>query len=95
MDLKEKDSVSQSGAAIPETRLAKSPEAYQDPENHLFRKTYRSLTAGEASLMDTLKDKANEIHTLIQSIEAGGREISLAVTHLEQSIMWAVKAITR
>lgn len=84
--------------AIHESRLASTPESYQDPDNHLFRKKYRQLSMQEAKLMDDLKDKANEINALIQSISMSSPEVgrckALAKTNLEQSIMWAVKGIT-
>ena len=78
---------------IHESRLAPTAEAYKAPENHLFRKAYRKLEPGEAALMDALKDKATELHGLISS-RPKSRYISLSVTALEESIMWAVKDIT-
>ena len=78
---------------VNESRLAESKEKFEDPSNHVFRKAYRQLTDGEKILMDALKDKAFEVHKIIKSVPAG-REQALALTNLEQSVMWAVKAIT-
>lgn len=78
---------------VHESRLAATPEAFKAPENHLFRKAYRQLSDSEKQLMDALKDKANELAQLIGQAPKG-REASLGMTNLEQSIMWTVKAIT-
>ena len=58
----------------------------------VFRKTYRDLTKEEISLMNDIKDKAQELHELLDFIP--NREGALAKTNLEQCIMWAVKGIT-
>lgn len=44
-----------------------------------------------AAKAGALKEKAEELERLIRETE--GREASLAITNLEQSVMWAVKAI--
>lgn len=58
-----------------------------------FRPTYRALTEDEKALHDSLKAKAVELETLIETIKPG-RYRSLAITALEESIMWAVKELT-
>lgn len=58
-----------------------------------FRPTYRALTDEEKALHDALKAKAVELETLIETIKAG-RYRALAITSLEESIMWAVKELT-
>ena len=58
-----------------------------------FRPTYRALTDAEKLLHDELKDKAAELEALFQQVKPG-RYNSLAVTSLEQSIMWIVKELT-
>ncbi len=78
---------------IHESRLADTKEKFEDPSNHVFRKAYRQLTDGEKILMDALKDQAFDVYKIIKSTPAG-REQALALTNLEQSVMWAVKAIT-
>ncbi len=58
-----------------------------------FRPTYRALTDDEKALHDALKSKAVELEGLIETIKPG-RYRSLAITALEEAIMWAVKELT-
>jgi len=58
-----------------------------------FRPRYRALTDEEKLLHDALKDKAAELEVLFQKVKPG-RYNSLAVTSLEQAIMWIVKELT-
>jgi hypothetical protein len=62
----------------------------------LFRTEYRELTTDEAALIAEIKTKAEELEVLFQKAAQSGapRYVSLALTHLEQSIMWIVKHIT-
>jgi hypothetical protein len=68
------------------------------PENHLFRKAYRQLTEDEKGRMEKVKDLAWELRCAIlwsrEELPPNNREQALAMTNLEQSVMWAVKAIT-
>jgi hypothetical protein len=83
---------------VDESRLAPTPEAYKAPENHLFRKAYRALSDGEKGRMDKVKDLAWELRGAILGSDSEkppmNREQALAMTNLEQSVMWAVKSIT-
>jgi hypothetical protein len=58
-----------------------------------FRPKYRALTDREKLLHDALKDKAGELESLFTEVK-DGRYKSLAITSLEQSIMWIVKELT-
>lgn len=58
-----------------------------------FRPRYRALSDEEKALHDELKNKAIEMESLIEKVGAG-RYQSLALTSLEESIMWAVKQLT-
>lgn len=58
-----------------------------------FRPKYRALTDDEKSLHDALKNKAAEMEELYKQVKPG-RYNSLAVTSLEQSVMWIVKELT-
>lgn len=58
-----------------------------------FRPRYRALTDDEKALHDALKDKAAELEGLFAKVKPG-RYNALAVTSLEQSIMWIVKELT-
>lgn len=62
-----------------------------------FRKEYRPLTDSEKESMEKIKIKAEELETLFDEVNNPniGREIALAKTKLEESIMWAVKGITK
>jgi hypothetical protein len=58
-----------------------------------FRPKYRALTDDEKALHDALKDKAAELETLFGKVKPG-RYNALAITSLEQSVMWIVKELT-
>lgn len=58
-----------------------------------FRPTYRALTDDEKALHDSIKNKAVELENLFNQVKIG-RYNSLALTSLEQSIMWIVKELT-
>ena len=58
-----------------------------------FCPTYRALTDDEKALHDAPKTKAAELEDLFAKVKMG-RYNSLAVTSLEQSIMWIVKELT-
>lgn len=58
-----------------------------------FRPKYRALTDEEKALHDALKDKAAEMEALFGKVKAG-RYNALAITSLEQSVMWIVKELT-
>lgn len=58
-----------------------------------FRPRYRALTDDEKKLHDDLKNKAAELEALFERVKPG-RYNSLAVTSLEQSVMWVVKELT-
>jgi hypothetical protein len=58
-----------------------------------FRPRYRQLTADEIALHDQLKAKAAELEALIEQVKPG-RYRSLAITALEESIIWVVKELT-
>jgi hypothetical protein len=61
-----------------------------------FRKQYRPLTDEQARLVDEIETRAEALEYSIRlGRDAGNpREIALAMTKLEESVMWAVKAIT-
>ena len=58
-----------------------------------FRPTYRALTDAEMLLHGELKSKAVELETIFAKVKPG-RYNALAVTSLEQAIMWIVKELT-
>lgn len=74
-----------------------TPDARQSQETTLqpsrFRPRYRALTDDEKKLHDDLKAKAVELEALYAKVKPG-RYNSLAITALEQSLMWIVKELT-
>lgn len=62
-----------------------------------YRKEYRPLTDLEKTSMEKIKAKAEELETLFDEVNNPniGREIALAKTKLEETIMWAIKGLTK
>ena len=58
-----------------------------------FRPTYRALTDSEKQLHDELKNTAACLESLYAKVKPG-RYNALAITALEQSVMWIVKELT-
>lgn len=66
--------------------------------NNTFRHQYRVLTDAEKAAMVAIKDKAAELDDVIRKsppYPEPCREMSLALTKLEEAVMWAVKGITK
>lgn len=71
--------------------------------NNAMRHKYRVLSDAEKAHMQAIKDKGLELLTLLHEVGAtdpagdrlGSRELSIAATKLEESVMWGVKHITR
>lgn len=61
----------------------------------LFRTTYKSLSAEEVKNIAAIKSCAQDLSNLITEHGTGGRETALAITKLEESVMWAVKGFTK
>lgn len=61
--------------------------------NNTMRHGYRVLSEGEKAKMLAVKDVGLALWELIDSI-GQSRELSLAKTKAEESVMWAVKHIT-
>jgi hypothetical protein len=56
-----------------------------------FRKVYKTLKQENTDLILSIKNKAEELEVLLKTVSS--REMSLALTNLEQSMMWATIAI--
>lgn len=70
-----------------------------DIEPTRFRPRYRKLTDNEVALHDDIKAWAEKMESLINTCGApdmhgAARYRALAITSLEQTVMWAVKALT-
>lgn len=62
--------------------------------NNVMRHNYRVLTEAEKLQMQALKDAGLSFHTLISEIGTS-RELSLALTKVEEAVMWVTKHITK
>jgi hypothetical protein len=58
-----------------------------------FRRRYRALSEDELKLHDAIKTAAEALERLYGQIPHG-RYQALALTALEESVFWAVKAVT-
>lgn len=58
-----------------------------------FRPQYRPLTDAEKNLHDAIKAKAAEMEALFYQLNHG-RYHALAMTALEEAVMWSVKELT-
>lgn len=58
-----------------------------------FRPQYRALSDTEKALHDEIKGKATELEEVFGRVKPG-RYSSLAMTSLEQAVMWIVKELT-
>lgn len=76
--------------SIPDARQASEPVSDRVSR---FRPRYRVLTPEEHALHDAIKEKASELEVLFAGVK-DGRYKALAVTSLEQSVMWIVKGLT-
>lgn len=66
-----------------------------------FRKAYRPLGEQQSDAIEAVKAGAEQIEDALTKLKAvtpvtpeAGRQYALAMTNLEQAVMWAVKAIT-
>ena len=61
-----------------------------------FRPVYRELDVLEKGLLDSIKNKAAELEHLFNQVQSGtpSRLKALAITALEESVMWCVKDLT-
>ena len=56
-----------------------------------FRKVYKELDPASSFLIVQIKETAEKMEGLMQNVKS--REMSLALTKLEEVTMWATKAI--
>lgn len=61
--------------------------------NDVFIKDYWTLPETDTQKIRDLKDKAQELFDMIEITKVKSREMSLAITNLEQAMMWCTKAI--
>ena len=68
----------------------------------VMRRHSRELTASEQAALDDIKYQANVFYYQLQQLgpknsqhPGGSRELSLALTKVEEAVMWAVKHVTK
>lgn len=63
------------------------------------RAAYRTLSEGEKAIMNNLKEGGMDLITECQTLRAenpdAAREYSIAITKIEEAVMWAVKGLTK
>lgn len=60
----------------------------------MFREEYRELSEGEKAHVAAIKSAASDFFTVLSNV-IDSREKSLAITKLEECVMWATKSITK
>jgi hypothetical protein len=66
-----------------------------DPQDLVNRFTYYAPSQEQVDKYEALRRKALEMALLIEMLCPDSRERSLAVTHLEEMVMWANASIAR
>jgi hypothetical protein len=61
----------------------------------MFRKEYRPLSDIEKASLDDLKEAAEYFAKTVAYNVPEGRERALAITKLEECVMWATKGVTK
>ncbi len=56
---------------------------------------YHAPKAGQPEIYEEIRNKAKELVMLINERAPDGREKSLAITNIEQAVMWANAGIAR
>ncbi|MDY0144213.1 MAG: hypothetical protein RBR97_20210 [Bacteroidales bacterium] len=79
-----------------EQNLSTQGEENIVPKN-IFRPVYEELSEEDKKHVEDIKNKASELwHLFPKNGDMGAnREIAVAITKLEESVMWAVKGITK
>lgn len=62
--------------------------------NNVMRHQYRVLSDEEKAAMQKINDMGLDFHSYIENL-GKSRELSLALTKIEEAVMWAVKHITK
>lgn len=62
--------------------------------NNAVRHQYRVLNPAEKAAMLALKDKGAEFIALCHG-QGSSRELSIAITRIEEAVMWAVRHVTK
>lgn len=65
------------------------------PEDLANRFTYHAPKPGQPETYQRLRDKAKELAELVNELCPAGRETALALTKIEEAVMWANAGIAR
>jgi len=63
-------------------------------ERGRFRKEYRNLAANEIQAVEAIKNTAEIMEAIFENMPGDPRCKALAITKLEETVMWAVKGVT-
>jgi len=74
--------------------MTKADVELNRPEMEI-RFTYHKPTEGQPKIYETIRDQAHIFALLLQEFCPPSRELSLAITKLEESVMWANAAVAR
>lgn len=68
----------------------------ENETTNIFRPIYKELSEENKKHIEDVKNKASELWHLLPKNEGRGanREVALAITKLEEVVMWAVKGMT-
>lgn len=66
---------------------------YYDPSDTMRQKLIATMSGSDVSAIAAVKAAGQQFHDLLMTLEPC-REVSLAKTAIEESVMWAVKGIT-
>ena len=69
----------------------------EETKQDTFRKEYKPMSPELQALLTTVKEAAEVLEKYFNDTTTpnNGREMALAKTKLEESIMWAVKGLTK
>lgn len=76
-----------------ETTSEDVPQKDSEVTPNFFRTKYRVISDAEKKQMYLIKEAADKLLALFPKIE--DKETSIAITKLEESVMWVVKGITK
>ena len=65
---------------------------------NIFRPSYREFSEDKKKVIKIIKDKAGDLLSYFpreDNMKPINREVSLAITKLEESIMWVVKGMNK
>lgn len=65
------------------------------PEDLANRFTYHPPAPGQPEVYQEIRDSVHEVAQLMVEACPSSRELSLAITHLEEAVFWANAAIAR